>query len=261
MTVAGSEAISFLQGQLSQDITALPVGAAAWSFALQPQGKVDAWFRVHRTADDAVALDLDEGWGEMLVTRLNRFKLRTKCEIEFQDGVPTVAVRGVSLGDGLPCGWPGMEGSDHIGSHELPAGLPSDATELNAEAYQARRMMAGFPAMGSELTDSTIPAEAGQWVIDISVSFTKGCFTGQELVARIDSRGGNVPRHLRRFTSSEAPTPGADLVIDGLVVGTVTGSALSPDGDGTEGVGLAYVKRSVEPPAVAEAAGTTVTIA
>ena len=51
--------------------------------------------------------------------------------------------------------------------------------------------------MGAELTEATIPAEAGQWLIDASVSFTKGCYTGQELVARIDSRGGNVPRPLR----------------------------------------------------------------
>ena len=53
--------------------------------------------------------------------------------------------------------------------------------------------------MGAELTEDTIPAEAGQWLVDASVSFTKGCYTGQELVARIDSRGGNVPRPVRLF--------------------------------------------------------------
>ena len=58
--------------------------------------------------------------------------------------------------------------------------------------------------MGAELTEATIPAEAGQWLIDASVSFTKGCYTGQELVARIDSRGGNVPRARPRACSSTA---------------------------------------------------------
>ena len=74
--------------------------------------------------------------------------------------------------------------------------------------------------MGAELTEDTIPAEAGQWVVDASVSFTKGCFTGQELVARIDSRGGNVPRHLRILdVEGAAPAPGTELELDGAIVG------------------------------------------
>ena len=102
--------------------------------------------------------------------------------------------------------------------------------------------------MGAELTEDTIPAEAGQWVVDASVSFTKGCFTGQELVARIDSRGGNVPRHLRILDAEgPAPAPGTELELDGAVVGRVTSSAGS--------IALAYVKRSVTPPAAVTAAG------
>ena len=85
-------------------------------------------------------------------------------------------------------------------------------------------------------------------MVDASVSFTKGCFTGQELVARIDSRGGNVPRHLRILdVDGAAPAPGTELELDGAVVGRVTSSAGS--------VALAYVKRSVTPPAAVTAAG------
>ena len=75
--------------------------------------------------------------------------------------------------------------------------------------YEAVRIAAGIPRMGAELTDKTIPGETG--LIELTVSFTKGCYTGQELVARIDSRGGNVPRHLRRLVpgrtgASRGPT-------------------------------------------------------
>jgi folate-binding protein YgfZ len=106
--------------------------------------------------------------------------------------------------------------------------------------------------MGAELTDATIPAEAGQWVIDASVSFTKGCFTGQELVARIDSRGGHVARHLRGLVSGagDVPPVGAAVTVDGADVGTVTSAAAAA---GTGGpVALAYVRRGVTPPAAAE---------
>lgn len=249
VTATGPDAIAFLQGQISQDLADLAVGDVTWSFVLQPQGKVDAWFRLRRTADDGVTLDLDPGWGGAALTRLERFKLRTRCDFGLSEDVPTVAVRGLALAGGLACGWPGLDGSDHLGSHDDPPGLPARAVELDDDAYRALRMAHGVPAMGAELTEATIPAEAGQWLVDASVSFTKGCFTGQELVARIDSRGGKVPRHLRGFTTDALPpAPGTALHVDGAAVGEVTGAAIGLDG-GT--VGLAYVKRAVEPPAVA----------
>ena len=81
-SVRGPDAISFLQGQLSQDVEQLAVGASAPSFLLQPTGKVDAWLRVTRTADDEVVLDVEPGFGEAVQARLRRFLLRTKAELE-----------------------------------------------------------------------------------------------------------------------------------------------------------------------------------
>ena len=102
--------------------------------------------------------------------------------------------------------------------------------------------------MGHELDESTIPAEVGPWVIERSVSFTKGCFVGQELVARIDSRGGNVPRHLRGVVlgANVLPPVGAELVVDGEVRGTLTSVGESLDLRAP--IALALVHRSVEPP-------------
>jgi len=259
--VSGPDTIGFLQGQLSQDVAALEVGRTAWSFVLQPQGKVDAWVRVHRTGDAEIAIDVECGCGPALLTRLQRFKLRTDCDLALDEAVPTVSVRGTTLARGLSSGWPSVGGSDLIGADAIPRDLPAGTAELDDDGFDVVRIACGVPAMGREMTDATIPAEVGQWVIDASVSFTKGCFTGQELVARIDSRGGNVPRRLRGFIAgTPAPSTGAPLVVDGATVGAVTSSATASDGTV---VGLAYVKRGVDVPvtatvAAAEGAATTV---
>lgn len=269
--VAGPDAVAYLQGQLSQDIDALAVGSSARSFVLQPTGKVDAWARVTRIAADEVVLDVDGGHGDALAARLRRFLLRTKADVDALDW-RAVAIRGPVAaeaipagvgGDALvaPAGWPGVDGVDLLGrAVEPPPGVP----EVDASAYESLRIRSGVPRMGVELTGATIPAEAGRWVIDGSVSFTKGCFTGQELVARIESRGGHVPRHLRGLVADaeELPPVGAPVVVDGAEVGRVTSAAPAP-GSG-RALALAYVGRAVTPPAAAEvrrgAAGLPVTV-
>jgi folate-binding protein YgfZ len=245
--VAGPEAEPYLQGQLSQDVAAIASGASAWSCLLQPQGKVDALVRVVRHAPDRFTLDVDGGFGDVVLARLRRFKLRTKADIEALDW-RCLAVRGPAAHevapDGLPTDWPGLPGVDRLGSD--PA-VPTGVRLCARDAYEVVRIEAGVPVMGHELTERTIPAEAGQDVIDRAVSFSKGCFTGQELVARIDSRGGRVPRQLRGLVipdGASAPV-GATVEVDGATVGALTSVALSPEGGA---VALAYVKRDITPP-------------
>ena len=85
-------------------------------------------------------------------------------------------------------------------------------------------------------------------IIDESVSFTKGCYTGQELVARVDSRGNNTPRRLRLVRIDDGvPAAGSELLVDDKVVGRLTSVAASGPG----AVALAYVQRAVAPPAAA----------
>jgi folate-binding protein YgfZ len=255
--VAGRDAITFLQGQCSQDVAGFAVGESGWSLVLQPQGKVDALVRVTRVATDSVVLDTDGGWGAPLLERLKRFKLRVNAELEplawsciaLRGPLAAVAARDVVAGPELlivDAGWPGLPGIDLLGPE--PA-LPAGVTEVTSEAYEVARIEAGVPAMGTELTERTIPAEAG--IVDRTVSFTKGCYTGQELVARIDSRGGNVPRHLRGvILSQRVPPVGAALHVAGKQVGSLTSVAATVDGGA---VALAYVGRDVEPPAEATA--------
>lgn len=252
--VAGPDAVTYLQGQLSQDVAGLAVGASARSFLLQPAGKVDAWLRVTRIAEDDLVLDVDPGYGEAVLARLRRFLLRTRAEVDLLDW-QALALRGpgaeAAAADAMaelavPAGWR-TEGVDLLGPHVRG---PLALAPTDDAAYGSLRVRDGVPAMGAELTEATIPAEMGQWVIDSSVSFTKGCFTGQELVARIDSRGGNVPRHLRGVVvaGQTAPEVGAALSVDGAEVGRVTSVAPRPGGGS---VALAVVGRAVTPPAAA----------
>ena len=107
--------------------------------------------------------------------------------------------------------------------------------------------MAGIPAMGAELDEKTIPAATG--VLDRSVSFTKGCYTGQELVARIDSRSAATPTRLVRVEGrlegeAQLPPVGSNLELDDAQVGRLTSVAAADSGF----VALAYVKRAVTLP-------------
>ena len=242
----GPDVTSFLQGQLSQNVAGLGAGDSTWALLLQPQGKVTAFLRVLRVGEEEFVLETDAGFGPAVIERLNRFKLRVKCDLE-PLAWRCLAVRGPSAHELVPGGvvadWPGLPGRDLVGeSPEAPAGVRM----CGMDAYEAVRIEAGIPVMGSELDEGTIPAEAG--VVDMSLSFTKGCYTGQELVARIDSRGGNVPRRLRGLVLEAGPAPvGATVHADGKDVGKLTSVAFSPGLDAT--VALAYVRRAVEPPA------------
>jgi folate-binding protein YgfZ len=249
VAAVGPDAGTFLQGQLSQDILALPDGGSGWSWLLAPTGKVDALVRVSRLAGDDWVLDTDRGWGEAVVTRLNRFKLRTKVDLTASPwqvlGLRGHAahVRGEPLA--VPA-WPRLTGVDLIGP--APA-VPAGWRVMPAADYEAIRIGAGLPRMGAELTDKTIPGETG--LIEQTVSFTKGCYTGQELVARIDSRGGHVPRRLRLLIPAGPLEPGAVLVDDsGATAGTVTSVARSSE---TAWVALGFVRRGVEVPATLRA--------
>ena len=73
--------MSYLQSQLSQDLGPLPVGASAWSLLLQPNGRVDALVRVRRTGDEELVVDADRGWGEAVLARLERFRIRVAAEL------------------------------------------------------------------------------------------------------------------------------------------------------------------------------------
>ena len=264
-SVSGPDALDYLQGQCSQDLAPLAVGATVESLILSPQGKVDAWVRVTRTEDDTFVLDTDPGCGPAAVARLERFRLRTKVTIEtlawvclsVRGPATSMAERPAGVALVLAVDEPGWSGRDLLGpvpdgDPDLTGWLPDGATWCSPESWDAVRIEAGVPMGGREVTASTIPAEAG--LVDRSVSFTKGCFTGQELVARLDSRGSNVARRLAGLVvaGGERPPDGASVwTTDGEhEVGTLTSTAWSPGHAGQ--VALATLHRRVTPPETVE---------
>jgi folate-binding protein YgfZ len=263
--VSGPDAVEYLQGQCSQDVAALGIGASADALLLTPQGKLDALVRVTRVGDDMFVIDVDGGFGAAVVTRLSRFKLRVKAEIEPLDW-KCVALRGPGAADAVAANavaavddadlapgtelvaafaWDGVTGVDLLGTAPV---VPAGVRACGPEAWQSVRVEAGIPVMGAELDERTIAAEAG--LLERCVSFTKGCYTGQELVARLDARGNKVARRLRGIVveaGQETPVmPGAEVAVAGRVVGRVTSVAWSPALDTV--IALGYLHRDVEVP-------------
>jgi folate-binding protein YgfZ len=233
--VAGPDALDYLQGQVSQELRSLAVGASRWTLLLQPNGRVDLLARVWRTDDGVFVLDTDAGFGDELAARINRFKIRVKVDVEPLDW-RCVAVRytaGEAVPDGAVAAWWDRD-FDLLGPDPQP---PTGFDAGSVDDLEAARIEAGWPAMGAEIVPGQqIPAETG--VVPAAVDFKKGCYPGQELVERMDSRGAVAPRRRRVLTVSEGSKPGDPVLDDGQEVGVLTSVA------GTRALG--YVKRGVD---------------
>ncbi|HVN51265.1 MAG TPA: glycine cleavage T C-terminal barrel domain-containing protein [Acidimicrobiales bacterium] len=240
--VRGPDAAAYLQGQLSQDVAALPVGdVVVTSLLLEPDGKLGFVVGVARVGGVRFLVTVDRPSGAAVAARLERFKLRTDAAVRATSGEWHVVA---TLDRDTPA----------FVERVLAEGPGLDAARTAAR--DVVRIELGVPSMATEVRDELIPAELGQSLIDAAVSFTKGCYTGQELVARVDSRGGNVPRRLRGVVvgGDERLAPGDELVADGRVVGTVTTAGWSPRLAAP--VALALVHRSVEVPAAVSVRGS-----
>jgi tRNA-modifying protein YgfZ len=201
-------------------------------------------------------VDVEPGFKAVVVERLARFRLRSKIVIEPLQW-ECVALRGTRVSSPpdfdatviAKVTWGSWSGVDLLG----PAGsisVGSDVRWCGDDAWEAARIESGVPTMQNELV-GVIPAETG--LVDRAVSFTKGCYTGQELVARIDSRKAATPERLVGVTTSGEVAPseliGASIWFEGRdrTAGRVTSAAWCP-GLGAIGA-LAYLHRSVPEPA------------
>lgn len=240
--VTGRDAASYLHSQLSQDVASLGIGEARPALALDPGGRVIALCRVVRLDESRWLVDVDRGYRDVLIARLARFRIRVDVEFE----PVTVActswreVDRAPVADGLvvPAWWGDGTSFDRLTIDELTVddeanshdGRPDDESDL-----EASRIRAVWPRMGHEIVPGeTLPAATG--VVRVAVDFGKGCYPGQELVERMDSRGATAPLVLRRIDAPGDLRPGDDVVVDGRVVGTVTSVA--------GGAALAYLKRA-----------------
>jgi folate-binding protein YgfZ len=225
--VTGADAATFLQSQLSQDLRPLRAGESTWSFVLTPTGKVEALVRVLRRDETTFVLDTDAGFGDALVARLSRFRIRVAVEftsvqrrivaVRSPDGLPVSHTAGA---DGALVSWGSGVDLDVTDSVAALDGIePGTAAQLHAA-----RVEACWPSMGAEIEPGdTVPAETG--VVAVAVSFSKGCYPGQELVERMDSRGARSPFRLETVDVAPGAAPGDDWSVGGEVAGRLTSVA------------------------------------
>ena len=223
---SGADAVTFLNDLISQEIGSMASGEVRRSLLLAPQGKLDHILWVVKT-EDGVGLVTDRGRGAELASTLGRYRIRVDVEIEPEEQ-PTWLV--VGDWDGIDISWGDIRRTLVVGDRpDLPDGAATD--------YDILRIRAGEPEWGAEVGEGTIPHETG--LVPLAVDFTKGCFLGQELVARIDSRGGNAPRKVRLIELEGTAEAGSQLTSDGSAVGTLTSVV--------NDMGLGVVHRKVEP--------------
>jgi tRNA-modifying protein YgfZ len=210
LRVAGPDAEDFLQRMLSNDVTGEPCDA----LLLTPKGRIIAPVRVTRRAADDVLLATEPGLCERLRATLTRARLAAKVELEPEEHTAALV-------------WD----DDFAAAEEVvDAG---DAPTVDAETFERARIEAGVPAWGKEIDESILPAEAG--LDETHISFTKGCYPGQEPVARLHYRG-HPNRGLRRLEVERAQA-GDEVNYEGKAVGRITSAV--------PGRALAYVRREV----------------
>jgi folate-binding protein YgfZ len=219
VTVTGSDARKYLHSQLSQNIETMQPGDVRASFVLQPTGKIDALLRVSCAANDRFVLDTEAGYGESMVVRLKRFKIRVNADLDLQQQTWR-AIRncGGTAIEGSLAAWRADGTAVDVFSPALT--LPPNIPQGTTEQFTAARVAAMWPIMGADISTDMIPAETG--IVECAVSFTKGCYPGQELVERMDSRGSTAPKMLMRIECPIDAVTGAEVVINGATVGTYT---------------------------------------
>jgi tRNA-modifying protein YgfZ len=234
VAVNGPEAIAHVNRMVSNDVAALEVGGFCEALLLTAKARIIAPLLVVRRAEDDLLLLTEPGLGAVVRGTLVRMRLRAKCTIELEAHTSTV-VLGTDEGD-LPCSDFGVVAVELIDGE-----APAAAEPIRPEELERLRILAGTPRWGHELDDRVLPAEAG--LEAHAISFTKGCYPGQEPVARLHHRGHpNRTLRVLALGPGEVPPYDSELTLAGKVVGRVTSAAP----DAAHGViALGYVRREV----------------
>ena len=211
---------------VSNDVEALAPGEACPALLLTAKARLIAPLVVLRRADDDFLLLTEPGLGDVVRTQLTRMRLRAQCEIEPEQHESMLVFGGAV---GFATDWPGA-------GEALDTGL---GPTLSADELEQRRIEGGVPRWERELDDRILPAEAN--LDRTHVSFSKGCYPGQEPVARLHFRG-HPNRGLRVLELDELPERDTPLLHDDREVGRVTSAVRRPDGTV---VALAYVRTEV----------------
>jgi folate-binding protein YgfZ len=259
--VRGGEAADFLQGQVSNDVEALEPGQGCYATVLTHKGKLRTDLRVLR-GDDWFWLDTEAIGHAVLAHMLRTYSLGR--DVQFEDVTESRALLslvGPAARERLDAAPPDDENAFVTGEQGIyvatllgvdvicDPGTELDVEAVSDEAAECVRIEAGRPRLGYDMDAETMPQEAG--INDRAVSFTKGCYVGQETVARLHYKG-KPNRHLRGLRLSAPAERGTEIAFDGKVVGRLGSTCVSPR---LGPVGLALVRREAELGATVDVGG------
>jgi folate-binding protein YgfZ len=272
LVVSGPDAVEFLQGQLTNDLEALVPGGGCYAALLDRKGHMQADMRVLRLAEAEVWLDTEPGAADAVVRHLSTYKVGRQVELAEPGSelailslvgpaaadligtgplapehahreleVGSVGCRAVATDLGIDLICPASQAPDVAG-----ALIEAGAAQVSEPAAEILRVESGRPRFGREMSAATIPQEAG--IDGRAVSFTKGCYIGQETVARLHYKG-KPNRHLRGLRLEAPVTEDDPIALDDREVGRIGTAVISP----AHGpIALAVIRREAEPGAMVE---------
>jgi folate-binding protein YgfZ len=266
IAVTGADAAEYLQGQLTNDVEALEVGDGQYAALLDRKGHMQSDMRVLRPGAEEILVDTEGLARAAVVRHLTMYSIGREVEVidvsEERAILSLIGPRAVEVAGtaALPedaCEETAIAGVEclAVGARDgidLIAGvaeaerlrealIAAGAVEVAAEAAEILRIEAGVPRYGAEMGSETMPAEAG--IVEQTVSFTKGCYIGQETVARLHYKG-RPNRHLRGLRLSAPAQPGTPLRLGEKEVGRLGGACVSP---AFGPIALAILRREAEP--------------
>jgi folate-binding protein YgfZ len=266
LVVTGSESVTYLQGQITNDVEAAAVGGGCYAALLDRKGHMRADLRVLRVADDELWLDTEAIAGSAVQQHLEMYKIGRDVEIadEAADRAivsvigpaaaeltgarplsPEYAHREIAIGGARARAVATDVGIDLIIASDAEpvrrALVEAGAVEVSEAAAEIVRVEGGRPRFGAEMSEATIPAEAG--IDERAVSFTKGCYIGQETVARLHYKG-KPNRHLRGLRLDAPARSGEAIGLGDREVGRIGTACVSP---ALGPIALAIVRREAEP--------------
>lgn len=276
LKISGPDRASFLQGIITNDVSNLKVGEGLHAALLSVKGRVLADF-ILLAFEDHFLLETETSVKEQLRTMLSRYKIREKVAIEEVQDLASIGVQGPNspgVVEGI-AGAPIPELKTYylttiqidrnaiilrnqsvtgergfiltaprsalkiLTEHLLKKESQLELRQVGSDAAESLRIEAGIPRYGFDVTEENIPLEIDNTDM---ISFTKGCYVGQEVVARLKFLG-QANKHLKgiRITNAEKPPHNARITRDGAEVGKVTSSAFSPSLK--QNIAMAYLRR------------------